>query len=529
MTLATLLAISVLAAAAQRIAALRVWGVPEFSQGFTGDASVHFVIIRHLARSQRSRFIENYLITLAPMSYPIAFHRFAGLLSTTLLSQKPWVPNFILHLLGTAFLTIVSWMMMGGSTVAVAVTLAIYLLMPSMWVFSGPAIVYLGLSERYLARLATSGAYLGLAAGTILDETWLLGVGAVMAALAILTAQFARQALFFCVPLLCLVLQDARPLLFLGIGVVFALLTGGRHLRDGLRDTAMRWRLYRTRTKQSAYVRRGMLGFFRWDLQGRMSVKRFVFNLMEKDPTRSAFWYPELLLTFPVVMMTSMIHADSLVPALFPPLTLYFLTLTERFNHLGEAYRYIEYNLSFFVPVLIGLSFAGDTLQIICLSAYALFSLSFILVRYAHQVRSQIGRNLPRDEISGFVECTGITGPATVFPVPMLLGSDLAARREDWKSLWCQPGTISDQIYDEYVEEYPLLKRNWKPLAARHGVTHVFVDKRRDEEMKDWSYDFSDEEKIAENEHFVAYAVRSVAQDAGISKSDRTSGCSEDG
>lgn len=529
MTLAILLVISVLAATGQRIAALRVWGAPVFSQGLTGDASIHFAIIRRLAQSPRSRFIENYLINLAPMSYPIAFHRFAGLLSITLLLRKPWLPNFILHVLSTAFLVIVSWLMTGGSTVAVTVTVATYILMPSMWVFAGRAIVYLGLSERYLARFTTSGAYLGLAAGTILDVTWLLGVGAVMSTFAVLTAHFARQALFFCVPLLCLVLQDARPFLFLGTGVVFALLIGGQHLRDGLRDTTVRWRVYRTRTKQSAHVRRRMLGLFRWDLRGRMSVKRIIFNLMEKDPTRSAFWYPEFLLAFPVVMATSMIHANTLVLALLPPLMLYFLTLTERFNHLGEAYRYIEYNLSFFVPVLIGLSFIEDTWQTVCLSAYALFSLSFILVRYAHQLRSQIGRNLPRDEISAFVECTGITGPATVFPVSMRLGPDLVARREDWNSFWWQPGAISDQIYEEYIEEYPLLKREWKPLAARHGVTHVFVDKRQDDVMKDWSYDFSDEEKIAENEYFVAYEVRSVAQDMGIVQSDHTSGCSEKG
>ena len=273
-----------------------------------------------------------------------------------------------------------------------------------------------------------------------------------------------------------------------------------------------------------------MLGLFRWDFRGgRISAKQIIINLMEKDPTRSAFWYPELLLVFPVVMMASMTHASILVLALLPPLMLYFLTLTERFNHLGEAYRYIEYNLAFFVPIVIGLSFTGDTWQIVCLSAYALFSLLFILVRYAHQVKSKIDRSLPRDEISAFVECTGITGPATVFSVSMRLGLDLVARRKDWRSLWWQPGTISDQIYDEYIEEYPFLKREWKPLAARHGVTHVFVDKRQDEAMKDWSYDFSGEKKIAENEHFVAYAVRSVAQDARFGQFDHSSDCSGDG
>ena len=32
--------------------------------------------------------------------------------------------------------------------------------------------------------------------------------------------------------------------------------------------------------------------------------------------------------------------------------------------------------------------------------------------------------------------------------------------------------------------------------------------------MKDWRYDFSEEKKIAENEHFVAYEVRSTVRQA---------------
>ncbi len=521
MTLAVLLVIGVLAAAGQRLIGVHVWGKPEVARGFTGDASVHFAIIRHLARSPRSRFIENYLISPAPMSYPIAFHRFAGLLSTSLLSRKPWLPNMIQHVLGTAFLVVVSWLMSGGSAVAVAVTLAIYLMMPSMWVFSGPAIAYLGLSERYLARLSSAGAYLGLATGTVLDQVWLLGIGAALAALAVLSAQFARQALFFCVPLLSLVLLDARPILFLLLGVALALLIGRRHLWDGLCSTALRWRLYRTRTKQSTHVRRTMLGLFRWDFRGRITPKRIVYDLMEKDPTRSIFWYPELFLVFPIVVMASISHTGSLVLALLPPLALYCLTLTERFNHLGEAYRYIEYNFSFLVPVVIGLSFAGDTWQLVGLSACVLFSLSVILLRYAHQLWSRIGRSPPQDEISAFVEHTGINGRATVFLVSMRLGADLIARHEDWKSFWWQPGSISDQIYDEYIEEYPFLKRDWRPLARRHAATHIICDKRQDSEMKDWSYDFSEERKIAENENFVAYEVRSVTQEPGFGESGK--------
>ena len=510
MSLVAVAVMGLLAAVVQRMIAVRVWGTPQMGRGFTGDASVHFAIIRHLAHSPRSRFIENYLISPEPMSYPIAFHRFAGLLSTTTLSQRPWLPNMILHLLGCAFLVIISGLISGGSLVAVAVTLVTYLVMPSIWVFSGPSVTYLGLSARYLARLSSSAAYLGLVAGTVLDSMWLLGVGAAMAALGVLTAQFARQSLFFCVPLLSLVLLDARPTIFLLLGVALAVLIGWGHVLEGLRHTALRWRLYRTRTKQSAHVQRVMLGFFRWNLRGRVSLKAVVFRLMERDPTRTVFWYPELFLVCAFVIVTPFEHSLPLGLALLPPVILYLVTLTERFNHLGEAYRYIEYSLFFLVPVVVGLSFNGSAWQFGALYAYLAFCVAVILLRYAVQIVMHNSQTSPRDEISQFVQETGIEGPAIIFPVSMRLGADLIARRQDWKTFWWQPGIISERIYDEYIEEYPFLKRDWRPLAVRHGVTHIFCDKQQDEKMKDWTYDFSGEEKIAENENFVAYRVRST-------------------
>ena len=190
--------------------------------------------------------------------------------------------------------------------------------MPSMWVFSGPGITYLGLSERYLARLSCSGAYLGLAVGTAFDQVWLLAVGTGLAALGLITAQFARQALFFCVPILSLVLLDFRPILLLALAVIIALFIGRRHLWDGLRHTALRWKLYRTRTKQSSHVRRIVLGFFRWDFRRGVSVKWIVYNLMEKDPTRSLFWYPELLLAGVMLATTPLAHSQPLALALIP-------------------------------------------------------------------------------------------------------------------------------------------------------------------------------------------------------------------
>ena len=264
MTLFYLALGAVFAAFLQRYIAVRVWGFPVFSRGFTGDASAHFAIVRHLKRNPRSRFIENYLISPEPMSYPILFHRLSTLFPLSLLARKQWLPNMVLHLLGTLFFVLVSWHITDASLLVTSLALAVYLAMPINWIFHGPEIAYLGLTSRLLARLTSSATYLCLSLGVILDEMWLLGLGAGAAVPALLSAQFARQALFFCLPILSIILLDIRPFIILLFAMLVALMLGRRYFYDSVCATVRRWRLYRTKTKQSTYVRRTMLGYFRW-------------------------------------------------------------------------------------------------------------------------------------------------------------------------------------------------------------------------------------------------------------------------
>ena len=183
-------------------------------------------------------------------------------------------------------------------------------------------------------------------------------------------------------------------------------------------------------------------------------------------------------------------------------------TLFERFNHLGEAYRYLEYCLTFLAPLTVGLSSIGNNSLLLVLASYLSVCMLVIAGRYWRQLRALRLLDPPKDELSQFIDKTEIEGGAVVFPISMRLGPDLVARREDWKSFWWQPGILSEHIYTEYLEEYPFLKRDWRPVAIRHGVTHIICDKRQDSEMKDWQYDFSSEDKIIENENFIAYRVR---------------------
>ena len=466
MTLLSILCASFVIALVQRYFAIRIWGDPVFRRGFTGDASVHFAIIRHLLNAPRSRFIKNYLISPEPMSYPILFHRFSTLISPHLLARKQWRPNMILHLLFVVFLSTTTWLITDASLIATSLVLIVYFLGPSNWIFHGPGIAYLGLSPRYMARLLCAGTYSSFVFGVILNEIWLLLVGMGLAALAILSAQFARQALFFCVPLLSLVLMDVRPVMLLALALILAAIAGRRHLWDGLRHTALRWRLYRTRTKQSAHVRRVMLGFFRWNMQGRSFWKAVVYNLLQKEPTRSLFWTPELLLIVFMLATSPFEHAQLFGFALLPPVILYLLTLTERFNHLGEAYRYIEYNLSFMIPICVGLAFVDDVLHWLALTGFFTLSVSHVAARYGHRIYLLYHQKRSHDEITQFISQTGIENSAVIFPVSMRLGADLIARRAEWKTFWWQPEIISEQIYDEYIEEYPFLKKDWRPPCS---------------------------------------------------------------
>ena len=61
-------------------------------------------------------------------------------------------------------------------------------------------------------------------------------------------------------------------------------------------------------------------------------------------------------------------------------------------------------------------------------------------------------------------------------------------------------------IGNHFIEEYPYLKKNWKPLANEFGVTHLVVSKH-ELSLISWEYDFSELKKISENDKFAAYEV----------------------
>ena len=247
-----------------------------------------------------------------------------------------------------------------------------------------------------------------------------------------------------------------------------------------------------------------MLGFFSWGPRTGSQIKYIMRNLMDKDPTRVVFMYPELFFVVVIVFSLSMQANLDYWVILGAPIFLYLLTLTEDFNHLGEAYRYLEYSFTFLIPSFVALHYHSVFSSIIQLTVFMILALSYIGFRCLYKI-NKLGHEKPFDQLSEFLDNLEINEPAVIFPVNMRLGADIVARKTNWKSFWWQPGIISEKIYTDYIEEYPFLKKNWKPLAQSHGVTHIICSKNTLKELSTWHYDFSDQEIIAEDNEYIAY------------------------
>ena len=512
---AALGAVSALASRAIALFVHRAW----FRQGFAGDSSAHFAIVRTLRRNLRARWIDEYVIAPEPMSYPTGFHRVASLFPLHVLEARSWLPNLVIWVIGvasfagyTAYAADSLLHVAPRSTVLLG--LAFVLVTPSSTVFRGPAIAYLKLSERLLGRLATAFAVLLLVVGTVADHWPSLVAAALAVALAANSSIFARQALGFGLPLLALAWLDWRPLAVLAGGTLVALLVGRARFVHGMRHTVITWRLYAQLTKASGHVtahlsRVAQLGEIRQALRDR---DRLLSLFANREPMRALTMYPEIA----VAAILLGFERDALGWDWTAPLVvfagLYLLTATERFNHLGEAYRYLEYPLVLLVSVELALLLRSWSAaeRIALAAAFALGSAALVTQAI---LRGPWRASLPdRDVLSEFLARLDLRPGDVVFPVSMHLAIDICARVEGVRSFWWQPGIISRGIYDEFIEEYPYLKRKYGPLFERYGVTHVICDKAALAQL-DWAYDFSELTQLVEDERYVAFAAPWPAAD----------------
>ncbi len=483
-----------------------------FRRGLVGDASVHFAIIRQLKKNINSRYIEQYLISPEPMAYPTAFHKFARIFPISTINKKPYAPNlYLFGLFSVVFLTYIIYLnsfVLQGYAFSYTIFFLIFLASPSSLVFSGPAITYIGLSERLLARLSCSMSYLCVSMGLLFNDAISLSLSLIFGSLSLLSSIFARQVILFTFPLLSFLFLDWRPLVLV-VGMFFiALGIGGKHFFRSFSHTINHWRCYRLYTKRSAVVRKNLTNFFKWEFQdGRISLRDISRNLLTKDPTRTFFLYPEISLAVCFLLMSGQNYQVifKIFAPIFCTLIIYFITLSDRFNHLGEAYRYIDYSNYYLFPVIVTIGSEGlpEFWLKTGLLCYLTISVTLTIFTLYSNRKNQLSSY---DHLTDFLNHLSNINHAVVYPIPMRLGAEIIARRENWKSFWWQPGLQLDAIFDEFIEEYPYLKKDWDGLFEKYSVTHVICEKKSLGQTN-WKYDFSGLEIILEDEYYQAYRV----------------------
>lgn len=504
-------ALAAAAALVSRLIALRLhrrW----FHQGFIGDSAVHWVIVRTLRRRPRARWIDEYVIAPEPMSYPTAFHRLAALFPLPVLARRPWLPNLVLWVACIAafggYTAFAADSLLGlDRTSVVCLALALVLVIPSSAIFLGPAVAYLKLSARLLGRLTTAAAVLLLAVGTATNDVPSLVGAAVAVGFAGISSVFARQAVGFGIPLLALAWWDWRPLAVLAGGVVLAAALGRSRFLHGVRHTWMQWGVYRRLTKSSSFVGGNLSQFVDLEAIRKAVRKRRIWRLiLGREPLRAMTMYPEIIVLG--VLLASLHRPGSWHWA--APLAvfagLYVLTSTQRFNHLGEAYRYLEYALFLEVPFALASTLQAwstwaQVLTVAAVAGWTAFLVGRIVVR-----GTWLQKWPEHDALGSFLAGLNLRPGDTVFPVSMRVGAEVCARVDGVRSFWWQPGIVATSIYDEFIEEYPYLKRDCRPLFEKYGVTHVVCDKAALARLR-WSYDFSDLTVLAEDANYLAYAV----------------------
>ena len=491
----------------------------KFQQGILSDSSLHFSIIRQLKKNPDSKYIAEYIMNSEPMSYPTVFHWFASLFPLKIVQRYSYVPNVILFILFTfifvCYLIYLSvYVLNYQSHLFLFVALLVYFVSTSSFLFHGAAVLYLNLSERFIGRATCAISFTGISIGMLYHDVFSFFLAVVFSTLALLSSKFSRQALLFTFPLLSLLFWDVSAVLVLLLSIGIAFLFGRKHFLDGLYYQYLHLQTYQTHFKHSKIVQTALTGFFNWyhshSKDARSLFLDIGYNLIEKDPTKVFFYYSEILLLF-ILVSISDTHFDVLLKILFPiiaTLIIYLLILNKRYNHFGEAYRYIEYNLFFYLPISIGIiasEVSEDSLQI-ALLIYIVFVvfISAILLFYYNYILSK--RIKDHDTLLPFLNTLSIEKNPVIYAISMRLGVDIGVRREGWKIFWWQPGNISTHIYDKFIEEYPFLKKDWEGLFKEYKVTHVICDKNA-LTLIDWKYDFSNLTLILEDDIYAAYAV----------------------
>lgn len=481
-----------------------------FRQHLVGDAAFHYCVIRSLQQPRHYEGVPEFLIRRGPDTYPLAFHRFASLFPIAWLKTRPYLPNLIVFVVFfSVFVLYLLELAPTPSTLVTFLAAVIFLTAASNIVHRGDSILYVSLSERLLARLSVGLFFLGV---TTAMEGW--GVGCVVVAsiaggVALCTSMFSRQALLLSSPLLALIQWDATPLITLTGAFGLAVLFSPRRFLRGLGDQYKFIVSYNRHTKQSRFYKGMLSRYVSWQLlfSSGAGIGKKLAELEGKEPTQAIFRSPESIafaILFILADLPNMYHFFALLMATF---FLYLIISTPFLRHLGEGVRYIEYNLAFVGPLALalGLVAAPFHLAILVGSAYFVWVLLVLVASQVILRRMQIPTT---DVLGDFLHKAAIGKEAVIFTVPVNLAPSITARTG--AATVCYPGVYGSWFFEEYIEEFPFLKRNWWDIVNRHGVTHILVDKIAAAEgvrILGWHYDFGCLKTVREDPRYLCYGL----------------------
>lgn len=489
-----------------------------FRHGISYDAAIHYAIIRQLKKDPHSTYIDQYVIRHHPISYPLIFHRYCTLYPLSWIKRYSFVPSYVVYAVSVfaifSYFTHIEAVIFGSVSWRDYWLLAfVFFLSPTNWIFNGPNIAYITLSERQTARVVTAAFFLFAFLGQATGDPWTVGLAAAAAALAMGTAIFARQTLLFVTPVFCLLVRDATPILEVGVGILLNLLLSRKHFLLGMRHMFESWRLYASLHKKSPNAREMLVNFLSKADILRMRGSKFdrIRLPLRREPLNSLVRYPEIVFAV-MVSISAVFSSDPTVSGIgrsalalvVTALIVYVTTTFDRFNHLGESYRYLEYALFFVAPTSIAL-LAGRVGQAATVSGF--YWLAFVVTITPLLCREVFynGRYWPeRDHLGEFLEKWRPPSGAVILPMDIQTAGNICARRDDVKSFWYQPGFIAPEVYEDYIDVWPFFKRDPGAIILRHGVTHALCDKSLLSRLP-WPFRLPGMRRVLEDDHFIAF------------------------
>jgi hypothetical protein len=479
-------------------ASLRI--VPGLLWPFRGmDSGAHLLLRRHIRQHGMRLTMQDWPLVLDERhTYPWAYHWLLALLPESWLQRVPPLSSAIcdvVHAMVVVLLTDYVALHSGLRVDATSAGLTAGLLFAT-----APALLVVGFGPRayevtprpfgeLLYSVMMSGALVYL----IDDRGAGLAVALLSAGMALLASKFAAQVLFFCTPLMAVVVGDIRLLLLLPAAFLVAILLSGGGYWWILRTQVAHLSHYRRRLQfehpalanrnQGRALLRALTAAVRqprdrerWRELARLAEGHTLLQFL----LRNGLWIAVLSSAALGAMADWAGRGQAwqrwLLAWAAAPLGPFVLTSLKRFRYLGEAERYPEYAI---VPVAalaaIGLALMTWSVRGTALAIYAL-SIAPAFVYTAARLRWNSRRvaTADLDHLERYLQTLKPGG--VVLALPWHLAFQVA-HRVDLRFVAAIDAGVWCRDYDRIFIRYPWLRPDLDRWRKQHGVDAVIVDR----------------------------------------------------